>query len=78
MGGHEATGAIRQIEIATGGRIPIIALTAHAMTGDLELCLEAGMDDYVTKPIQVKDLFRKIENQLSAVGDRHSLAGMPS
>jgi PAS domain S-box-containing protein len=64
MGGLEATSAIREIEKQTGGYLPIIALTAHAMKGDRELCLQAGMDDYVSKPIQPQDLFRKIEELL--------------
>ena len=52
MSGFEATAAIRQREQKTGGHVPIIAMTANAMAGDRENCLEAGMDDYVTKPIR--------------------------
>jgi CheY-like chemotaxis protein len=62
MGGLEATEEIRRREQATGRHIPIIAMTAHAMKGDRERCLEAGMDDYVSKPIQSKLLFDIIES----------------
>jgi len=61
MGGIEATAAIRSIEDGRGDvRIPIIALTAHAMHGDRERCLEASMDGYVTKPIRRPELFAEI------------------
>ena len=61
MGGFEATGLIRQRERAHGGRLPIVAVTARAMTGDRERCLEAGMDDYLTKPMKVKALLEIID-----------------
>lgn len=61
MGGFEATAAIRKQENKTGGHIPIIAMTAHAMKGDRERCLEAGMDDYVSKPISSEALLKAIQ-----------------
>jgi CheY-like chemotaxis protein len=56
MDGLQATAAIRKGEMKSGRHIPIIAMTAHAMAGDKERCLEAGMDDYVTKPIRPEQL----------------------
>jgi CheY-like chemotaxis protein/HPt (histidine-containing phosphotransfer) domain-containing protein len=55
MGGFEATGLLRQREGA-GPHVPVIAMTAHAMKGDRERCMEAGMDDYVSKPIRAHEL----------------------
>ena len=65
MGGIETTMAIRQQEGASGARLPIIALTAHAMKGDRERCLEAGMDGYLSKPIQARELYAAIDAALS-------------
>jgi two-component system sensor histidine kinase/response regulator len=62
MDGLEATIAIRQREKKSGKHVPIIAMTAHAMVGDRELCLKAGMDGYVTKPLDVGDLFAVIDD----------------
>jgi signal transduction histidine kinase/DNA-binding response OmpR family regulator len=63
--GFEATAMIRrQEEETTGAHIPIIAMTAHALKGDRERCLAAGMDDYVSKPIQPGALFEAIEKLL--------------
>lgn len=60
MDGFEATVAIRKKEHTTGSHIPIIAMTAHAMNGDEERCLAAGMDGYVSKPFTSDELFRAI------------------
>jgi len=61
MNGLEATAAIRQHEAAAGGHVPIIALTAHALQGDRERCLAAGMDAYLAKPIDVEELISTVE-----------------
>ena len=71
MDGFEATAKVRQIEKEkglpgrTGVRLPIIALTANAIQGDRERCLEAGMDDYVTKPINADTLRKTIQRCLA-------------
>jgi two-component system sensor histidine kinase/response regulator len=61
MDGFEVTKLIRRKEKATGTHLPIIALTAHAMAGDKERCLAAGMDGYVSKPLKLEELFSVIE-----------------
>jgi len=67
MDGFAATHAIREREKPSGTHLPIIAMTAHAIQGFRDRCLDAGMDDYVTKPIDVDELFRVIES-LQPVG----------
>jgi CheY-like chemotaxis protein len=61
MNGWEATQAIREKEKTTGAHMPIVAMTAHAMKGDEEKCLAAGMDAYLTKPIRTQELFATID-----------------
>jgi CheY-like chemotaxis protein/HPt (histidine-containing phosphotransfer) domain-containing protein len=61
VGGFEATAAIRTREKETGGHLPVVAMTAHAMKGDRERCLAAGMDDYLPKPIQAHELLAVLE-----------------
>jgi len=60
MDGLQATQAIRQLEQDRGGHQVIVAMTAHAMAGDRQRCLQAGMDEYVSKPIRVRDLVDKL------------------
>ena len=60
MSGFDATAALRMREEWTGRRLPIIAMTAHAMEGDRDRCLAAGMDDYVAKPISLEELRRAL------------------
>jgi CheY-like chemotaxis protein len=61
MDGFEATARLRAQQKQTGRHIPIIALTAHAMKGDRERCLAAGMDGYLSKPIRARELFQAID-----------------
>jgi PAS domain S-box-containing protein len=65
MDGIEATSAIREQERITGEHLPIIAMTAHAMSGDRERCLDAGMDAYITKPVDAQKLFDAIADLLT-------------
>ncbi|MGB9894005.1 MAG: response regulator, partial [Candidatus Saccharicenans sp.] len=65
MDGFEATRIIRQQEKSSGDHLPIVAMTAHAMKGDREKCLEAGMDDYVSKPLYPEELYKAIERAIA-------------
>jgi CheY-like chemotaxis protein/HPt (histidine-containing phosphotransfer) domain-containing protein len=66
IGGFEATAAIRAREAEAGGHLPVVAMTAHAMKGDRERCLAAGMDGYIAKPIQAHELLEAIERAVPA------------
>ena len=66
MDGFQVTAAIRARERVTGGHVPIVAMTAHAMKGDAERCLAAGMDGYVPKPIGVEALQAEMDRLLES------------
>lgn len=68
MDGLQATREIRQRERKSGRHVPILAMTANAMKGDRDACMEAGMDDYVSKPIESKELFAKVEAFAGVIG----------
>jgi CheY-like chemotaxis protein/HPt (histidine-containing phosphotransfer) domain-containing protein len=67
MDGFTATRKIRQMEEKTGTHIPVIAMTANAMQGDREACLEAGMDDYVSKPVTMANLKQKLDQWVKKI-----------
>ena len=73
MDGIEATAAIRQAEAQSGGHIPIVAMTAHAMKGDRDRFLAAGMDGYVAKPVRPHELYAAVED-----GGPNAEAGLPT
>ena len=60
MNGYEATGRIREWERSNDTRTPIVALTAFTIKGDREKCLEAGMDDYLSKPVNLDELHEMV------------------
>jgi CheY-like chemotaxis protein len=64
MDGLEAVQRLRKQEAATGRHLPVIAMTAHAMQGDRERCLAAGMDGYVSKPFKMHELLAEIASLL--------------
>jgi signal transduction histidine kinase/CheY-like chemotaxis protein len=69
MNGFEATSAIRVRERSLGGHIPVLAMTAHALKEDKERCLEAGMDAYISKPIDFKECLQLIGETLKSVSE---------
>ena len=77
MDGLEATAAIRQAEVQTGGHIPIVAMTAHAMKGDRDRFLAAGMDGYVAKPVRPHELYAAVEGLHSAFRREFEPADLP-
>jgi CheY-like chemotaxis protein len=70
MNGLECAREIRRAEKGTGRRVPIIAVTAHAMLGDQRQCLEAGMDDYLSKPFTFEQFRDKVNKWLSRANRR--------
>ncbi len=74
MDGFEATGAIRAQERTTGAHLPIIAMTAHAMVGDQERCVAAGMDGYVSKPVSAQRVFDEIDRIVPAAREPREVA----
>ena len=77
MDGFEAAAAIREREVATGGHVPILALTASAMKGDRERCIEVGMDGFISKPVQPRDLVEAVESIQPPRVDKDSRALAP-
>ncbi len=76
MGGLEATAVIRAREKSTGTHVPIIALTAHALRGDDERCLQAGMDGYISKPIEPTRLWEVMSDVLASASPAEATSGL--
>jgi two-component system cell cycle response regulator DivK len=68
--GKDGFALLQEIRSSALARLPVIALTAHAMTGDRERALEAGFDDYITKPIDIRAFPDQVERALNARQDR--------
>ncbi|HEV2416899.1 MAG TPA: response regulator, partial [Terriglobia bacterium] len=75
MDGFEATAMIRRIQKGSGKRVPVVAMTAHAMKGDKERCLKAGMDGYISKPVRRSEIIATIE---SLTGWRTRMVSAPA
>jgi CheY-like chemotaxis protein len=78
LNGLQATAAIRTCEKQGRKRLPIIAMTAHAMKGDREMCLAGGMDDYISKPIRAAELFEMIDRLLGIPSQAGAVRSAPS
>jgi HPt (histidine-containing phosphotransfer) domain-containing protein len=77
MDGLQATRKIRELEKSGGSHVPIVAMTAYAMKGDRQRCLEAGMDDYISKPFRSEDIVQMLECYGTGCAPLASRAGMP-
>jgi len=78
MDGLEATEIIRARERGSDAHVPIVAMTAHAMQGDRQRCLEAGMDEYIAKPIRAKQLFQTMANVMGLSNEPLPAVNLPS
>ncbi len=78
LDGLSATVLIRQAEKISGGHLPIVAMTAHAMAGDRDRCIAAGMDDYVTKPLHPQEVLHAVEHTVDQHGASRSPSPSPS
>ena len=70
MDGFEATHAVRNREAGDGGHVWIVAMTANAMEGDRERCIDSGMDDYIAKPVKLEPLLAQLRRAAAARLDR--------
>jgi len=78
MDGLEATEIIRARERDTGNHVPIVAMTAHAMQGDRQRCLEVGMDEYIAKPIRARQLFQTVASVMGLSSEPLPAPDLPS
>ena len=78
MDGFVATRAIRNLADPKKARVPIIALTAHALTSDADRCLGVGMDGYLSKPINREELIERVERFAAAAQERRDVNGCPA
>jgi CheY-like chemotaxis protein/HPt (histidine-containing phosphotransfer) domain-containing protein len=78
MDGFAATAAIRTREVQSGGHLPIVAMTAHAMQGARERCLAAGMDDYISKPVAAEELQRMLQKWAAAAAAPGDTCSLPT